>query len=236
MNVNYGSAFARSGALFLSMFGTCILVSGNASATLITDAGPLGFPTVIDFSQFTGPYTFTTGPVPIGALVGDNVTWESTSPLSVIGDGSIYGLGGNGSWDNGRVGFTGANSDTAQMTYRFLDGPVQGVGGFVNYTIASDGPSDAFISVLDINGAVLESFNVVTLAPISTPSTLNDGAFRGILRSSADIYALRLTGRFSVLDNLTYSNEVPEPTSVLLVGMCLIGTGLLTLRSGSGRL
>lgn len=119
----------------------------QAMASLITSVGDLSGPTVIDFSQF-GAFQFTAGPVQIGGLVGEDVTWESTSSNSVIGNGS-YNLGGNGTWTAGRDGYTGTNSDTAEMTYRFNDGPVNGVGGFMNYTINFDGPSDAFIFALD---------------------------------------------------------------------------------------
>lgn len=201
-----------------------------ARAILVTNPASLGSSTVIDFSQFSGSFQFTTGPVQIGGVVGSDVTWESTYGSSVIGDGG-YGLGSNGIWNSGRNGYTGTNSDTAAMTYRFLDGPVAGVGGFVNYTVAPDGPSDAIISVLDSNDVVLESYNISVLAPIVTPFAVNDGAFRGILRNSADIYALRLSDKFSVLDDLTFTGEVPEPSSIILAAIGLTGLGALRKRS-----
>jgi hypothetical protein len=226
MHVTSRDVKFRKRAAIISLVCIYALHADHAHAVLVTNAASLGSSTVIDFSQF-GPFVFTAGPVQIGSVVGDNVTWESTSNISVIGNGG-YNLGANGFWDSGRSGFTGTNSDTAAMTYRFLDGPVAGVGGFVNYTVAPDGPSDAIISVLDSNDTVLESYNISVLAPIVTPSAVNDGAFRGILRNSADIYALRLSDKFSVLDDLTYTGQIPEPSSVFLTVIGL--TGMLALR------
>jgi len=205
------------------------LHANSANAALVTNPASLGSSTVIDFSQFNGSFLNTTGPVQIGGVVGLNVTWQSTSNSSVIGNGT-YGLGSNGVWDFGRNGYTGTNSDTAAMTYRFLDGPVTGVGGFVNYTVASDGPSDAIISVLGASDVVLESYNISVLAPIITPNAINGGAFRGILRNSTDVYALRLSNKFSVLDKPSITSQVPESSSFILSAIALTGMGALRKR------
>src|SRR3989304_10132308 len=61
----------------------------------------------VDFSQFTGDFSadcpgsfflgfcFTTGPIPGGDLVFEDITWSSTGDNSVIGNGG-YGLGVHG--------------------------------------------------------------------------------------------------------------------------------------------
>jgi hypothetical protein len=232
MHETYRKVNFQNWPSFVSLMCFFALYANSANAVLVTNPASLGSSTVIDFSQFDS-FLFTAGPVQIGSLVGSDVRWESTSGNSVLGDGG-YGLGSNGFWDAGRDGFSGTNSDTAVMTYRFLDGPVAGVGGFVNYTIAPDGPSNAIISVLDANDVVLESYNIVALAPISTPSALNDGAFRGILRNSADIHAFRLSNKFSVLDDLRFTNQVPEPSSIVLAAMSLTGMGALRKRIRRG--
>lgn len=66
-------------------------------------------------------------------------------------------------------------------------------------------------------------------APINTsPTSVNEGAFRGILRGSNDISSFRVTANFAVLDDLTFT-RVPEPASALL--LTLGGLGLLTRKS-----
>lgn len=87
----------------------------------MTSSAAISNPTVVDFSQFAGSDHFSAGPVQIGNLVGENITWESTSNGSVIGDGD-YGLIANGLWTSERVGYSDTNSTTAAVTHRFLDG------------------------------------------------------------------------------------------------------------------
>src|SRR5688572_7184043 len=93
----------QSRAAIIGLVCIFALHADRANAVLVTNPASLGSSTVIDFSQFNGPFLFTAGPVQIGALVGSNVTWESTSGGSVIGSAG-YGLGSNGIWDSGRIG------------------------------------------------------------------------------------------------------------------------------------
>lgn len=194
-----------------------------ASAELITSTAGIGAPAkTVDFSQFNTGFLPAIGDVQIGGLVGENITWSSSLANSVIGNGT-YGLGSNGFWSAGRT-FTGANDDTAVMTYRFLDGPVNAVGGFLNYGIDPAFVAPVLIQALDINGNVLESYDLVTLAAISTPGGLNEGAFRGIARATNDIYSFAISGRGVVLDDLTFSRApvsatVPEPATLWLVAV-----------------
>jgi hypothetical protein len=209
------------------------LVSFSTSATLITSSASLGLSTVVDFSQFGGPvdpsggpFIFTGGPVAIGGLVGEPIIWQSTNSNSIIGN-PIHALDTNGNWTTGRNGFTALNTSSGTMDYLFANG-VSGVGGFVNYAPCCGTP---FISALDIGGNLLETYNILTLAPISTPGPsggqFDAGAFRGILREQNDIFGLQLHDAFFVLDDLTFSrvppNTVPEPTTLALFGIGLIG-------------
>lgn len=198
------------------MFG----FSNVSQAVLVTDA--LTSPTAtVDFSQFNTDWVFGTGPVEVGGLVGESISWSSTYSYSVIGN-SGYGLGGNGNWNSGRNGYVGLNTSATNQSMRFdfNDGPISGVAGFVNY--APENYGDFFIEVLGLGDVVLESYNITSLAPISTPGQTNAGEFRGITRGTADIYAFRLSGAYDVLDDLQFT-RVPEPATLILLGLGLLG-------------
>lgn len=195
-------------------------------ADLVQSAGEIPAATVIDFSEFSGDFLFGAGPVQIGVPAGLDIEWFSSNTSAVIGNGS-YGLDDNGSWTIGRNGYTGLNTDSGSMTFQFNDGPVAGVGGFMNYAIPGYG--SAIIEALDQGGAVLESYDILALAPISTPNGIDEGAFRGIVRPQADIYGFRLLNAFDVLDDLTFTNVPagpPEPVPTLSTWALILMAGL----------
>jgi len=131
------------------LFVAGLLMPGLAAAAPITSAGSIpGTPVVVNFSQFPGSFNFTTGPIQVGGLVGEDIQWSSNSSNSVIGNGG-YNLGSNGSWDSGRVGYVGSNSNTAIMRFSFNDGPVGAVGGFINYSINSDASGEVAIRAFE---------------------------------------------------------------------------------------
>lgn len=211
------------------MIVLCSFGFGSAAqADLITSAAGITNPTVIDFSEFNGAWLYTAGPVQIGNPVTRDIEWFSTNSNAVIGNES-YGLGDNGSWTSGRVGYTGLNTDAGSMTFQFNDAPVAGVGGFVNYAPVSYGTP--IIEALDQNGVVLESYDLVANAPISTPNGIDEGAFRGITRAQADIYGFRLLNAFDVLDDLTFTG-VPVGPPAPLVPVPTLSTWALLLLAG----
>lgn len=212
--------------LFASMLVASGLWAGQAGATLITSNAGFTSPSVIDFSQFAaacGSFGAAgcQGPLNVGALVGETVTFTGTPGFNgaAVYNGG-FGLIGNGSWNSGRNGYVGDNSETSFMTFTFAAGPVSDVGAFVNY---APGAGVARMEVLDALSFVLETHDVGVEAAISTPGGLNAGAFRGISHATSDIYAIRWSGAFSVLDDLSFSRNVPEPGSLALLGLGLFG-------------
>ena len=204
----------------------------NAEGALITSSAQLpGLPEVIDFKQF-GDSTFGPGPVQIGSVVEEDITWSAHSSDSRIIQRVGYKLGANGTWGSGRGGYTASFSASADvfMRYEFHDGPVGGVGGFVNYDPAL-GPF--FVDALNAAGGVLESYEVSAVAPIATPSGRDDGGFRGIMRPDNDIFAFQVRGG-GVLDDLSFGRHssvstVPEPSTLLLT-LCGVAGTLLCRR------
>ena len=177
----------------------CLLIAGTPTrADLVTDAAGIpGSQKVVDFSQFSGGYNyfadFHSAPVQIGRSIGENILWSATDPTSFLGDNTFfpYDLSPNGFWDDGRVGFSALDVASGTMTYTFRN-PVSAVGGFINYS--PDPTTTVTLAALDSSGNILESYEITSLAPISTPGEMDAGAFRGIALSSAVIAAFSSVG------------------------------------------
>jgi hypothetical protein len=194
---------------------SAIFCARDVQAVLSTSSGDLSNPDIIDFSQFLVQTSVNAG-IQVGGLVGEDVF------LTSVGDARVgpmsHGLGNNGTWS--RSGALSNDLGFGSMTFTFNDGPVSGVGGFTNYcTGAEFGCTSVLIEALDNFGAVLEGYDLTVSAPISTPGGQDAGAFRGIVRPANDIYALRLSYGFHVIDDLAFT-RVPEPSSVVL---CILG-------------
>ncbi len=188
----------------------CLCSADVAHAQLLTQAPNNA--TVLDFNQITQP-VFTVGPKQIGAPVGESIIFTATAPNAVVNYNGTYGLCNNGTWTGGgRGGYSGVSTSNDSMTFKFSR-PLKAVGGFVNYARGC-GISSAMIQVLDAQGNVLEQYVLNSQAPINTPGQLNAGAFRGISRAAGDIYALRLSNQFVVLDDLTFVSADTLPPTV----------------------
>ena len=211
--------------LRIALSALALAAGAQAQAGLLTSAAALSpSATVITFSDQAGQ--FTTGPVQVGNLVGKNVVYTADSASAGFSMG--YGLAGNGNWTGGK-GFAFTNG-AAAVTFTFNNGPVAGVGGFVNYADCGGGSTcgagNFVIEALGSSGNVLESYIVNLVAPISTPGGTDLGAFRGISRNSADVYGFRFSGGYGVLDDLRFgavAGQVPEPGALGLVALALLG-------------
>jgi len=160
-------------------------------------------------------------------VVSPGVTAISTNP-----DGSWIGPGpytfvDNGSWDNSvamvAVDTDLAGSDPYRVTLFFAT-PVAGVGGFFNYaTFFLSNYSDVILTAWGADGSVLESVDLFSAAPISTPAGINQGEFRGFLRPSPDIASFSIENSSAALTDLTVfaGAAVPEPASISLVCFAL---------------
>jgi hypothetical protein len=199
----------------------------RTEAVLLTDLGsvPPSAPT-IDFSQFAslGRIRFDTGDPP---FVIDNLTNETVLLRPISGTSQVatilgnhtspahpdnnYYLGPNGHWSPNRVGFLGVgggNGSIVTARIEFSSGPVSSVGGLMNYS--PHFPS-VILKALDKNLSIMEQYELSAQAPISTPSQLDAGAFRGIMRSTDDIFAIEITASFAVIDDIRFSRIIPEP-------------------------
>lgn len=207
---------------FLTLFAFPSPVLANA-VTSTFPATPASSVKTVTFEQFAGSYQFTGGPIQIGGLVGENITWETTQPFgaSVIGEVYFYGFGGQ-SWEAPRtfVGLNGTFGLGGAMIFRFHDGPVSAVGALVNYSDTVSDGGDALMQAYDSQGNLLESYSLTADLPIT-----GNGEFRGIVRQSADIAEFRLCNSFVAADDLTFTrpaSPVPVPCA-LSSGVALLG-------------
>lgn len=210
------------------------LSAGAAQAALITtDAGYTG--PDLDLSGYdNGSYNFTYGPVTVGEFIFTRTnTTNNSGDGAVVGQGS-YGLSGNGNFGDDAV-YIGLDGPGG---FGFLLGDIgySQMGFFFNYAPGSG--DDPTIAALDINGDVLEEYNLADLAPISTPGAFNAFEFRGIARDTADIYGFRFGGSYLLASGTATGDVigggVPEPGTwaLMILGFGSAGAMLRRRRMG----
>lgn len=205
-----------------------------AGALITTDAGYTG--RGLDLSAYAnGNYNFTFGPINV-----DGFTFTAapggggnSGQGSVVGQGS-YGLSSNGSFGGDAV-YIGVDSGTGYAQLLGDTGYDQ-MGFFVNY--APGFGDDATFWTLDINGDVMDAFNIVNLAPISTPGGFNAFAFRGVAYDDGSkIYGMRFGGNYILLtgtaDGVPDTGGVPEPATwaMFIAGFGLVGAAVRRRRT-----
>lgn len=213
-------------------FALCLAANSgvaNAQTSLVTtDVGYTG-PGLNLSAYANGNYNFTFGPITV-----DQYTFTAapggggnSGQGSVVGQGG-YGLNANGSF-GGSATYIGVDSATGFAQLMLNGGPVSQLGFFFNY--APNTGNAPTISALDSLGAVFASYDLATLAPISTPGGFNDFAFRGISSTSANIFGLRFGGSYILASgaaNGQVVSGVPEPGTwtMMLAGFGAIGFAL----------
>jgi hypothetical protein len=203
------------------------LAALGAQAALITSA-PAGSTTTV----------FATGSACApGIDAGFVVTGQACANYS-----QFFGFGENGFWNDPPSGFALIGGDNQTSTFKInLGGLYSSVGGFMNYGVTPGGSGsdsvptgDPTIIALAANGTtVLDTYDLVTLAPINTPGGTNAGVFVGIQDATNDIAYLELSDDYLAIHSITLgtasSSSAPEPSAFLLLGSGL--ALLLTRRS-----
>ncbi len=185
-----------------------------AHAALTNDVGAIGAPVhTVDFEAFDG--LLTTGPESVAP--GLTFTGDSGSMLGAF----IADLGDNGLWGAGN--HFAASSFVGELRFTFDGGLVsKSAGALVNHFAMSPLPFSVVISAYGNNNQIIETHTVT----IDTAAdSLNEGLFLGIVRDQADIRSISFKGNGVVLDNLSFTNAVPEPGTyaMLLAGLAALG-------------
>lgn len=180
-------------------------------------------------------FCYSNGPTAVG-INGFFVTYSAVPDLNypqqpVISDaGFNYHLGDNGDWSN--VAWAATNG-TSAISLTFAT-PVTAVGGIMNYAICAPdvgcGGGLPWLRAYDAGNSLIGAWDLSQGGGISTPNGLDIGAFRGVSHAGG-IARLELQGAYLLTQNLyAQSTAVPEPTSLLLVGIGVAGIALLRRR------
>ncbi len=178
-----------------------LLLSQSANAEFVTE-DDVDNPRRLNF-EYLPVYSAAGGTIQLGGTIGLDITAESAISDFFYSHFDGWGLNTNGSWGAPTTYIGHNDTSNTEMIIRFNTAPVSQVVTYINN---APGSHDLVITAYDSNMAVLESYNVTDLADISTPSGVNEGAFRGIHREVADIAAFGISGYYPVFDKLTFTS------------------------------
>ena len=215
-------------AVALSIASVFATQSVFGAATLLTSEVGYTGPGLNLSAYANGNYNFTFGPINV-----DGFTFTAapggggnSGQGSVVGQGS-YGLADNGAFGGDAV-YIGVDSGTGSAQLLGTIGYSQ-IGFFMNYAPRSG--NDPVIETLDDLGNVINSFNLASLAPISTPGGFNAFQFRGVSYDDGTlVYGLRFGGSYILLTGTADGvvAEVPEPSTCAIwgvLGLCVTAAG-----------
>lgn len=191
--------------------------TAHATPVILTNPALIPSAQVADFEAFDG--LLTSGPVQVAPSV------TLTSDNDVLVGAFIADLGNNGLWGIDTY-FVAGGTPSSTLTFTF-NGLTQAVVGFVNHYAATLGDGAVTVSAFGAANNLLESF---THTLVTGDTGLNEGAYLGFVRSTADIRSITFSGNAVVLDNLTFAAPVPEPGSLALAVAGLAVTGFLARR------
>ena len=223
--------------LGLGVVATALALATPArSTTLLVSAVGYSGPNFTIPAFYADPKNFLyfTGPLSLGNGISIKSDAPLQSDIGVIG-ASGYGLNTNGNIINSQ--YIGLDDGKSTMTITFSN-PVASFGLGVNYAVNADGTipdtiagnagNDPVISAYDAGNALIASYDLRTLAPISTPNGIDQFQFRGISSTGALISSFQMSGAFIVGQAQL---AVPEPaTWVLLLGG--LGAAICVARRG----